>query len=110
VILTPLASHLHLNSVAKHLGGIVNWDQIEGKWKQLKGSVRQQWGKLTDNDLERIAGKRDSLVGKLQEYYGLAKQEAQARVDEWAHALHDEEQARKSTAPAGDTKSIAGKP
>jgi len=62
----------------------MNWDQMEGKWKQLKGSVRQKWGKLTDDDLEYIAGKRDHFVGRLQERYGLAKEEAQNRADEWA--------------------------
>ena len=51
----------------------MNWDQVEGKWKQLRGSVKQKWGKLTDNDLDYIAGKRDQLAGKLQERYGLAK-------------------------------------
>jgi uncharacterized protein YjbJ (UPF0337 family) len=61
----------------------MNWHQIEGKWKQLKGSVKQQWGKLTDDDLDQIAGTRDRFVGKLQERYGLAKEEAQRKADEW---------------------------
>jgi uncharacterized protein YjbJ (UPF0337 family) len=61
----------------------MNWDQIEGRWKQLKGSLKQQWGKLTDDDLDVIAGQRDKLVGKLQERYGYAKDEAQRRADEW---------------------------
>jgi len=64
-------------------GKNMNWDQIEGKWKQLKGSVKQQWGKLTDDDLDQIAGTRDRFVGKLQERYGLAKEEAQRKADEW---------------------------
>jgi uncharacterized protein YjbJ (UPF0337 family) len=67
----------------------MNWEQLEGKWKQLKGTVRQQWGKLTDNDLEYIAGKRDRLVGKLQERYGLAKEQAEQRADEWLNMLAD---------------------
>ena len=62
----------------------MNWDQIEGKWKQLKGSVRQQWGKLTDDDVAMIGGSRDKFVGKLQERYGIAKEEAQRRADDWA--------------------------
>ena len=62
----------------------MNWDQVEGKWKQAKGTVRQKWAKLTDDDLEYIAGKRDNFVGKLQERYGIAKEEAQKRADEWA--------------------------
>jgi len=61
----------------------MNTDQMTGKWKQMKGAAKQQWGKLTDDDLEVIAGKRDSLVGKLQERYGMAKDEAQKKADEW---------------------------
>jgi uncharacterized protein YjbJ (UPF0337 family) len=65
----------------------MNWDQMQGKWKQMKGSLRQQWGKLTDDDLETIAGNRDKLVGVLQERYGIAREEAQKRADEWAATL-----------------------
>ena len=64
----------------------MNWDQIEGKWNQLKGSVKQQWGKLTDDDLDVIAGQRDKLIGKLQERYGYAKADAQKKADEWCKA------------------------
>src|SRR5216684_4254879 len=65
----------------------MNWDQFEGKYKQLKGSVRQQFGKFTDDDLEYIAGQRENLIGKLQERYGVAKEEAQKRADEWLTAV-----------------------
>ena len=68
----------------------MNWDQMEGKWKQLKGSVKQQWGKLTDDDLDVIAGRRDKLVGKLQERYGLAKEDAQRKADEWCKGAGQE--------------------
>jgi len=61
----------------------MNWDQIEGKWKQMKGSLKTQWGKLTDDDLDMIAGQRDKLVGKLQERYGYARAEAQREANEW---------------------------
>jgi uncharacterized protein YjbJ (UPF0337 family) len=61
----------------------MNSDQLQGNWKQLKGSVKQQWGKLTDDDLMYINGKTESLIGKLQERYGYAKEEAQKRADEW---------------------------
>ena len=54
----------------------MNWDQIEGKWRQVKGSLKLQWGKLTENDLNVIAGQRDKLIGKLQERYGYARDEA----------------------------------
>ena len=61
----------------------MNWDQFEGKWKQVKGSAREQWGKLTDDDLDRISGLREQLVGKLQERYGLDKEAAEKQADEW---------------------------
>jgi uncharacterized protein YjbJ (UPF0337 family) len=61
----------------------MNWQQIEGKWKQLKGAAKQKWGKLTDNDLDFIAGKRDQLVGKLQEKYGMSKEEAYREIEDW---------------------------
>lgn len=64
------------------------WDQIAGKWQQFKGHVRTQWGKLTDSDLEQIAGKRDVLVGKIQERYGIAKEEANKQIDDWAKKLN----------------------
>src|ERR1700732_4284673 len=54
----------------------VNWEQTKGKWNQTKGAVKKQWGKLTDDDLTVIAGQRDQLVGKIQERYGIAKEEA----------------------------------
>ena len=65
----------------------MNWDQLEGKWKQYTGSVKERWGKLTDDDLTRIRGKRDQLIGILQERYGIAKQEAEAEVDDFAQNL-----------------------
>ena len=69
----------------------MNWDRIEGKWKQLKGSVKQQWGKLTDDDLDYINGKRESFIGKLQERYGIQRDEAQRRIDEWAKMQKEQE-------------------
>ncbi|MGE0425730.1 MAG: CsbD family protein [Reyranellaceae bacterium] len=61
----------------------MNWDRIEGNWKQLKGQVKEGWGKLTDDDISVIAGKRDQLVGKIQERYGCAKDEAERQVKAW---------------------------
>ena len=61
----------------------MNWDQVSGQWKQMKGSLKEKWGKLTDDDLSQINGNRDQLVGKLQERYGIAREEAQRRADEW---------------------------
>jgi uncharacterized protein YjbJ (UPF0337 family) len=64
----------------------VNWDQIQGNWKQMKGEARKQWGKLTDDDIDTAAGERDKLVGRVQERYGVAKEEAERQVDEWSRS------------------------
>ena len=61
----------------------MNWDQIKGKWKQAKGKAQQQWGKLTDDDLDVINGHREELVGKVQERYGIEKEEAEKQVNQW---------------------------
>jgi uncharacterized protein YjbJ (UPF0337 family) len=61
----------------------MNWDEIKGKWKQVKGQAQQRWGKLTNDDLEVIGGKREELVGKIQERYGIAKDEAEKQVNEF---------------------------
>ena len=61
----------------------MDWDRIEGNWKQLKGQVKEQWGKLTDDELDEIAGRRDQLEGKIQERYGLAKDQVRDDVDSW---------------------------
>ena len=67
----------------------MNWDTIEGSWKESKGKVREQWGKLTDDDLDVIAGKREQLVGALQKRYGKTKDEIEQEVTayEQEHAL-----------------------
>lgn len=59
----------------------MNWDVIKGKWDQIKGSVREEWGELTDDELTQIAGDRDQMSGKLQERYGWAKQDADDKMD-----------------------------
>ncbi len=64
----------------------MNSDQFEGKWKQLKGSAKQRWGKLTDDDVTALSGKKDELIGKLQERYGITREQAQREADEWAAA------------------------
>ena len=69
----------------------MNWDQVEGKWKELKGTVKEKWGKLTDVDLDEIAGKRDKLVGKLQQRYGITKEEAEKLTDRWVEVVIVEE-------------------
>ena len=62
---------------------VMNWDRIEGNWKQVKGKAKEQWGKLTDDDLTVVEGRRVELVGKIQERYGIAKDEAERQVDSW---------------------------
>ena len=61
----------------------MNWEQAKGQWTQMKGAVRKQWGKLTDDDLDVIQGERERLVGKIQERYGIAKEEAERQVAGW---------------------------
>ena len=65
----------------------MNWDRIEGNWKQIKGKAQEQWGELTDDDLDVVAGKREQLVGKVQESYGIARDEAERQVAEWETRL-----------------------
>jgi uncharacterized protein YjbJ (UPF0337 family) len=67
----------------------VNWDRIEGNWNHFKGRVKEQWGKLTDDDVDVIAGKRDQLVGKIQESYGITKDEAEKQVELFGGAFRD---------------------
>ena len=61
----------------------MNWDRVEGNWKKFKGNVKEQWGKLTDDDLDRAAGKRDQLAGRIQERYGIGRDEADRQITEW---------------------------
>ena len=67
----------------------MNWDRIEGNWKQLKGKAQVQWGKLTDDDFDVIAGKREQLAGKIQERYGVAKDVADKQVSDWERSADD---------------------
>ncbi len=62
----------------------MNWEQIEGNWKIFKGRVKEKWGELTDDDLDQLSGKKDKLVGKLQERYGFAKKQAEKEAEEFA--------------------------
>ena len=67
----------------------MNWDRIEGNWQQAKGKVKQRWGKLTDDQLAVINGQRDILAGKLQEAYGLSKDEVDRQIRDWESSLSD---------------------
>ena len=62
----------------------MNWDQIKGNWTQFKGKAQQQWGKLTNDDLDVVEGKREELVGRIQERYGITKEEAEKQVNDFS--------------------------
>jgi uncharacterized protein YjbJ (UPF0337 family) len=68
----------------------MNWDRIEGNWKQIKGRAKAQWGKLTDDDLDVVAGRRQQLAGKLQERYGLATDRVEAEIATWERSATDD--------------------
>ena len=65
----------------------MTWEELTGRWEQLKGQVKTQWGRLTDDDLAEVEGQRDQLVGKVRERYAIAQEEAQRQVDEWLDRL-----------------------
>jgi uncharacterized protein YjbJ (UPF0337 family) len=79
----------------------MNWDQVEGKWKQYKGTVKEKWGKLTDDDLDVIDGKRQQLIGKIQERYGTARNEAEKQADEFVKSLKAEDREEQKARRAG---------
>ena len=79
----------------------MNWNEVEGKWNQLKGSVREKFGKLTDDDIQVIAGKKDQFLGKLQERYGMARTQAEKELDVWIQNLHETEVPRTRTTGSG---------
>jgi len=65
----------------------MNWDQIEGRWKEFKGKAQQQWGKLTKDDLDVIEGRREELLGKVQHAYGVTREEAEKQVTNWERTI-----------------------
>lgn len=77
----------------------MNWDQAAGKWNQMKGAVKERWGKLTDDDLTVIDGNRDKLLGKIQERYGITKEKAEEEIGQWKmppmHQYEEETTKRK---------------
>jgi uncharacterized protein YjbJ (UPF0337 family) len=66
----------------------MNWDQIAGKWTELKGAAREKWGEFTDDDLEQLRGKRDKLAGLIQQKYGVAKEEAEKQINDFEKSCH----------------------
>lgn len=67
----------------------MNWDRIAGNWKQLQGRTKAQWGKLTDDDMDVINGRREQLAGRIQERYGVAKEDAERQVSDWVKLVDD---------------------
>lgn len=65
----------------------MNWDRVEGNWKQFKGQVKERWGKLTDDDLDVIEGKRDQLCGALQKAYGYSRDDAEREIDRFGETM-----------------------
>jgi len=75
--------HFHQQAIHAFMEETMDWNRVEGNWKQMKGKVKEQWGKLTDDDLDQIAGKRDQLEGKIQERYGIERDRVRSDVDDW---------------------------
>jgi uncharacterized protein YjbJ (UPF0337 family) len=82
-----LSAHRATAAPAAKKESHMNWDRVQGNWKQLTGKVKEQWGKLTEDDITVINGKQDQLVGRIQERYGIAKDEAQRQVDGWINRM-----------------------
>ncbi len=76
----------------------MNWDRIEGKWKEVSGRAREKWGKLTDDDLTIVKGKRDKLAGMIQQRYGLAKDEVERQITEFERDCDRYDRPSKRTA------------
>jgi uncharacterized protein YjbJ (UPF0337 family) len=66
----------------------MNWDQVQGNWKQFRGAVKKQWGKLTDDELDQINGQREQLIGKIQKAYGISKEESEKQLETWTERQH----------------------
>ena len=75
----------------------MNWDRIQGKWKQFKGSAKQQWGKLTDDELDVINGSRERLTGSIQEAYGITRDEVEKQVSEWLNRQKEYQQTKETS-------------
>jgi uncharacterized protein YjbJ (UPF0337 family) len=78
----------------------MNWDQIEGQWKQMGAKIKSKWAKLTDDDLQNLGAKKDELVAKLEERYGILKDEAEHQVDDWLAKLSPKHDSKADDAKA----------
>lgn len=74
----------------------MNWTQIEGEWDQFKGEVKEKWAKITDDDLATVSAKKDKLVGKIVERYGILKNDAEKQVDQWIESIDNDKASRES--------------
>jgi len=81
----PLMAQAQSSTTTTKTEATTIWEKIKGSWTQTKGAVKEQWGKLTDDDLLEIQGRRDQLVGKIQTRYGISQAEAEAQVSGWEH-------------------------
>ena len=68
----------------------MNWERVEGNWKDMQGKMLQQWSKLTSDDLNQVKGRRDALLGKLQERYGIAREAAERQIEDWMRTVGDQ--------------------
>jgi uncharacterized protein YjbJ (UPF0337 family) len=79
----PVAVHAQTTGQTSQTDGKTIWEKFKGSWTQTKGAVKEQWGKLTDDDLLEIEGRRDQLVGKIQTRYGISREQAESQVVTW---------------------------
>lgn len=87
----------------------MNWDQVQGKWKQYQGKVKEKWGQLTDDDLDTIGGRSQQLVGKLQERYGIAKEAAEAQLNDFLRTLDANGNAAEQTRAEEKRHRVSGR-
>ena len=78
----------------------MNWERVEGNWKDLQGKMLQQWSKLTSDDLNQVKGRRDALLGKLQERYGIAREAAERQIEDWMRNVGEQASTGMTRSPA----------
>lgn len=88
----------------------MNWDRIEGNWKQFKGRAQEQWGKLTNDSIDMIEGRREILAGRIQELYGISKDEADRQIRDWQRTLVDDDQQERFVEQLAHRDAVARKP
>jgi uncharacterized protein YjbJ (UPF0337 family) len=88
----------------------MNWNQVEGKWKEFRGDIREKWGRLTEDDLDTIAGKRDKLIGKLQQEYGYARERAEQEVEGFLNQVGTGQRAKGAGAQSSSSTRQTKKP